>query len=315
MEESIATVAFGVIDARLEPPAKPTLAHARRAAATRRSAAGNGPRPGCRCPSGGYLAMGDAAIGSRPGVPAMSRPAAVDVFVADAGTRPGLVAVRDLGRAGLAVGALDIDPGAPAFASRWCRRGRRGSGLPRRPRRLPRRGDRSVRLAPGEGPDPGARRLGRGAALPPRGDRARRRARARARVRARGRRGQGAYARRGREPRPARPPRGGGTRRRRRDRGDRRRRPAGRRQAGAIVGPGRVRRPPAGRHGGDGARPRPSPRSRGSSPRASTCSCRSGCPATARRSASSAPTGAPGRVSRSAPSARRRRSAATPCCG
>ena len=48
---------------------------------------------------------------------------AVDVFVADAGSRPGLVAVRDLGRAGLAVGGLDIDPGAPAFASRWCRVG------------------------------------------------------------------------------------------------------------------------------------------------------------------------------------------------
>ncbi len=49
--------------------------------------------------------------------------AAVDVFVADAGSRPGLVAVRDLGRSGLSVGALDIDPAAPAFASRWCRVG------------------------------------------------------------------------------------------------------------------------------------------------------------------------------------------------
>ncbi len=47
----------------------------------------------------------------------------VDVLVADAGVRPGLVAVRDLGRAGLAVGALDISPSAPAFASRWCRVG------------------------------------------------------------------------------------------------------------------------------------------------------------------------------------------------
>ncbi len=47
----------------------------------------------------------------------------LDVFVADAGSRPGLVSVRDLGRAGLAVGALDIDPAAPAFASRWCREG------------------------------------------------------------------------------------------------------------------------------------------------------------------------------------------------
>jgi len=45
----------------------------------------------------------------------------LDVVVADAGSRPGLVAVRDLGRASLAVGALDIDPAAPAFASRWCR--------------------------------------------------------------------------------------------------------------------------------------------------------------------------------------------------
>ena len=47
----------------------------------------------------------------------------LDVFVADAGSRPGLVAVRDLGRAELAVGALDIDPHAAAFASRWCRVG------------------------------------------------------------------------------------------------------------------------------------------------------------------------------------------------
>src|SRR5271163_2975547 len=47
----------------------------------------------------------------------------LDVLVADAGSRPGLVAVRDLGRAGLAVGGLDIDPNAPAFASRWCRVG------------------------------------------------------------------------------------------------------------------------------------------------------------------------------------------------
>ena len=56
-------------------------------------------------------------------MPAVSDTERLDVFVADAGSRPGLVAVRDLGRAELAVGALDIDPHAAAFASRWCRVG------------------------------------------------------------------------------------------------------------------------------------------------------------------------------------------------
>jgi predicted ATP-grasp superfamily ATP-dependent carboligase len=46
----------------------------------------------------------------------------LDVVVADASLRQGLVAVRQLGRAGLAVGAVEdaaCGP-APAFASRWC---------------------------------------------------------------------------------------------------------------------------------------------------------------------------------------------------
>ncbi len=44
----------------------------------------------------------------------------VDVFVLDAAQRAALVAVRDLGGAGLSVGALDSTADAPALASRWC---------------------------------------------------------------------------------------------------------------------------------------------------------------------------------------------------
>jgi predicted ATP-grasp superfamily ATP-dependent carboligase/flavin-dependent dehydrogenase len=44
----------------------------------------------------------------------------IDALIADAGTRPSLVALRELGKAGLAVGALDSDRHAPGLASRWC---------------------------------------------------------------------------------------------------------------------------------------------------------------------------------------------------
>lgn len=49
-----------------------------------------------------------------------SREHTIDVLVTDAGQRQGLVAVRNLGRAGLRCGAVDSDASAPAFASRWC---------------------------------------------------------------------------------------------------------------------------------------------------------------------------------------------------
>jgi FAD-dependent urate hydroxylase len=44
----------------------------------------------------------------------------IDALVADASQRQALVAVRELGRSGLAVGALDSDRDAPGLASRWC---------------------------------------------------------------------------------------------------------------------------------------------------------------------------------------------------
>ena len=47
---------------------------------------------------------------------------AFDVLVLDARLRQSLVAVRSLGRRGLAVAALEAFDNAPAFASRWCRR-------------------------------------------------------------------------------------------------------------------------------------------------------------------------------------------------
>jgi cation diffusion facilitator CzcD-associated flavoprotein CzcO/predicted ATP-grasp superfamily ATP-dependent carboligase len=46
--------------------------------------------------------------------------APVDTLIADAAQRQSLVAVRELGKAGLRVGALDSDPHAPGLASRWC---------------------------------------------------------------------------------------------------------------------------------------------------------------------------------------------------
>jgi predicted ATP-grasp superfamily ATP-dependent carboligase len=49
-----------------------------------------------------------------------SRGALIDTLIVDAAQRQALVAVRELGKAGLAVGALDSDPHAPGLASRWC---------------------------------------------------------------------------------------------------------------------------------------------------------------------------------------------------
>lgn len=43
-----------------------------------------------------------------------------DVLITDAGERQALVAVRQLGRTGLATGMVGSDPSAPAFASRFC---------------------------------------------------------------------------------------------------------------------------------------------------------------------------------------------------
>jgi len=44
----------------------------------------------------------------------------LDALVLDAAQRQALVAVRELGRTGLGVGAAECGRGAPAFASRWC---------------------------------------------------------------------------------------------------------------------------------------------------------------------------------------------------
>jgi thioredoxin reductase/predicted ATP-grasp superfamily ATP-dependent carboligase len=43
----------------------------------------------------------------------------LDALVLDARTRPALVTLRELGRAGLSVGALDSEPRAPGLVSRW----------------------------------------------------------------------------------------------------------------------------------------------------------------------------------------------------
>ena len=52
-------------------------------------------------------------VGSR------SRGASIDALVVDAAQRQALVALRQLGMAGLSVGAVDSDPRAPGLASRW----------------------------------------------------------------------------------------------------------------------------------------------------------------------------------------------------
>src|SRR4029077_10888913 len=48
------------------------------------------------------------------------RGATIDTLIADAAQRQALVAVRELGKSGLRVGALDSDRHAPGLASRWC---------------------------------------------------------------------------------------------------------------------------------------------------------------------------------------------------
>lgn len=45
----------------------------------------------------------------------------LDAVLLDAPARPALLTLRELGRAGLSVGAAATVPGAPAFVSRWCR--------------------------------------------------------------------------------------------------------------------------------------------------------------------------------------------------
>ncbi len=44
----------------------------------------------------------------------------IDALITDASNRPGLVALRELGRGGVVTCAVDASPGAPAFVSRWC---------------------------------------------------------------------------------------------------------------------------------------------------------------------------------------------------
>ncbi|MGA9371171.1 MAG: ATP-grasp domain-containing protein, partial [Solirubrobacterales bacterium] len=44
----------------------------------------------------------------------------LQAIVTDASERQALVAIRDLGRAGIVTGAVDPTEGVPAFASRWC---------------------------------------------------------------------------------------------------------------------------------------------------------------------------------------------------
>jgi len=45
---------------------------------------------------------------------------ALDALILDAAQRQALVALRELGKANLRVGAVECQEGAPAFASRWC---------------------------------------------------------------------------------------------------------------------------------------------------------------------------------------------------
>ena len=63
---------------------------------------------------------GDAhAPGAGADADARTRGATIDALIVDAAQRQALVAVRELGKAGLAVGALDSDPHAPGLASKW----------------------------------------------------------------------------------------------------------------------------------------------------------------------------------------------------
>jgi predicted ATP-grasp superfamily ATP-dependent carboligase len=49
-----------------------------------------------------------------------SRGGPVHTLIADAAQRQALVAIRELGKAGMTVGAIDSDAHAPGLASRWC---------------------------------------------------------------------------------------------------------------------------------------------------------------------------------------------------
>jgi cation diffusion facilitator CzcD-associated flavoprotein CzcO/predicted ATP-grasp superfamily ATP-dependent carboligase len=44
----------------------------------------------------------------------------IDALIVDAAQRPALVALRELGKSGLAIGAVDSQADAPGFVSRWC---------------------------------------------------------------------------------------------------------------------------------------------------------------------------------------------------
>ena len=57
--------------------------------------------------------------GPRPENSTASRSVTVDTLIADASQRQALVALRELGREGLKVGALDSDAHAPGLASKW----------------------------------------------------------------------------------------------------------------------------------------------------------------------------------------------------
>jgi predicted ATP-grasp superfamily ATP-dependent carboligase len=52
--------------------------------------------------------------------PAGARERHTDALIADASQRQALVAIRELGRGGVSVGAIDADEHAPGLASRWC---------------------------------------------------------------------------------------------------------------------------------------------------------------------------------------------------
>lgn len=52
----------------------------------------------------------------------VTRGATIDALIADASQRQALVAVRELGKEGLAIGALDSNPRAPGLTSRWATR-------------------------------------------------------------------------------------------------------------------------------------------------------------------------------------------------
>ena len=132
----------------------------------------------------------------------------VDALVADASTRQALVSIRELGKAGLAVGAIDADAQAPGLASRWAAVKSGGARLRRGSERLRRRHPAFLPRARPSLADSGPRRLDRGAAQTSRRGRTARRPGDGARARAgRGDR-QDRHAGLRRDDRPAHPARG-----------------------------------------------------------------------------------------------------------